>query len=113
MLGLIFILRALSLYPTIYPSPSFNCKKNRKNIMPVEYCHDCMFSGHLAFTLLPILLLIYHGFSPIIVLYPVFFSIFQIASRAHYSIDILISWYITTLVFIIVQFDCLQKMFIN
>tara|TARA_Y100000389_G_scaffold204962_1_gene261293 strand:+ start:992 stop:1585 length:594 start_codon:yes stop_codon:yes gene_type:complete len=107
MFSVIFILRGLSMYPTTFPS--LYCYETRTKIPTMGACHDCMFSGHLAFTLLPTLLLIYHGWSPIILLYPICFSFFQVASRSHYSVDILISWYITILVFIIVQFKCLQN----
>ena len=109
MLGLIFMIRAMALFPTTFPS--IYCKNKNRQGFTFGQCHDCMFSGHLAMTLLPILLLIFHGWSPAVILYPIVFSVFQIASRSHYSVDVIISWCITSLIFCVIQFKCSKTFF--
>lgn len=107
---IIRFLRLLCLLCTIYPPPSKDCyeisdKKNK--ILPYySYifggCNETIFSGHTACLVL-IMLFIYPVLNAIgkifIILYAIFGSIILISLRAHYTIDVLLGWIITYLVY--------------
>lgn len=85
MLILMFSFRALSNYVTTIPS-SKECELKP----PFGFCNDYIFSGHSAFNIVSS----YHIGSPLWPVWPAVTSLFSIASREHYSVDVVIAWII-------------------
>ena len=85
MLILMFSFRALSNYVTTIPS-SKECLLKP----PFGFCNDYIFSGHSAFNIVSS----YHIGSPLWPIWPAVTSLFSIASREHYSVDVVIAWII-------------------
>ena len=90
-LSILFIIRILTTSMTILPSPI--CSSS-KNACAIGGCHDCIFSGHTAVTLL----LSFHIFrsnscrSELLILYNIIGSLLIISTRNHYTIDVMIAW---------------------
>ena len=57
---------------------------------PFGFCNDYIFSGHSAFNIVSS----YHIGSPLWPVWPAVTSLFSIASREHYSVDVVIAWII-------------------
>ena len=89
--SIILIFRAILYSATILPS-SF-CMKGIKNIA-VGGCHDCICSGHTILTLLLAYVLYQHNpqYQTALMVYCILSSLFIIATRSHYTIDVLISY---------------------
>ena len=85
MFILMYTFRALSNYVTTIPS-SKECELKP----PFGFCNDYMFSGHSAFNIVSS----YHVGSPLWPVWPLITSLFSIASREHYSVDVVIAWVI-------------------
>lgn len=88
----IYLFRLFCIYATILPSPHKKCKSNI-----IQACHDFIFSGHTAITLLNSLYLydIYPNLKIIILLFLFIFIILIIATRMHYTIDVILALYIS------------------
>ena len=82
---LMYTFRGLSNYVTTLPS-SKECKLKP----PFGFCNDYIFSGHSAFNIVSS----YHVGSPLWPVWPFITSLFSIASREHYSVDVVIAWVI-------------------
>jgi len=109
-MAIIYILRSITMYFTILPS--INCYHHKKiNLM--GGCCDSIFSGHTSVTLMSILFLIGLGFPTYIIIYPILLSFLIISSKSHYTVDVIISWYITFLVYISIKYQCVRKYFKN
>lgn len=106
--SVIFILRSITVYFTLFPS--LYCHYH-KSINSLGGCCDCLFSGHTATTLLSILFLINLGFPVYTMIYPLFVSLMIIASKSHYTADVIVSWYITFLVYISIKYKCVHRFF--
>jgi hypothetical protein len=84
-LTFMFFARALSNMVTQLP---YATDKECKAKQPLGFCNDYIFSGHTTFNIVTSYFL-KNGLFPV---YPLFSSLITIATRAHYSIDILIAW---------------------
>jgi len=85
MLGMMYLFRAIALYATTYPSPK-ECKMRP----PFGFCNDHMFSGHTSFNLV---LSSFVG-RPLWPIWPMITSIMSVATRDHYTVDVVIAWLI-------------------
>jgi len=57
---------------------------------PFSFCNDYMFSGHTTFTIVTS----YFVGKVLYPVYPIFASLVTIATREHYSVDVLVAWII-------------------
>lgn len=105
---IIMLLRMFSMSLTIMPSIACEYKKHQNII--TGGCHDCMFSGHTSLVLLVLLILVtdYKYPKVICLIIGIMYSLLIISSHAHYSVDVVIAWYITFLVFICYKYECVS-----
>jgi hypothetical protein len=87
MLTFMYFARALSNMVTQLP---YATDKECKSKPPMGFCNDYIFSGHTTFNIVTSYFL-KNGMFPV---YPIFSSLITIATRSHYSIDVLIAWII-------------------
>lgn len=87
MLTFMYFARSLSNMVTQLP---YAIDKECKAKPPLGFCNDYIFSGHTTFNIVTSYFL-KNGMFPV---YPLFSSLITIATRSHYSIDILIAWII-------------------
>ena len=87
MLTFMYFARALSNFVTHLP---YATDKECKAKPPLGFCNDYIFSGHTTFNIVTSYFL-KNGMFPV---YPIFSSLITIATRSHYSIDVLIAWII-------------------
>jgi len=100
--AIIVILRSISILATDMPRSDIECNQSElKNYnLFFGHCYDKMFSGHVALTLLSLLIL-YHfnkindGQMLFSILFHIVYSCFIIITRSHYTVDVLISYFIT------------------
>lgn len=97
--SIIIFLRSISSTITIIPTSDINCKYNNLFLL-IGHCNDKIFSGHCAFTLLLILILIDNNkislkYSLLLFLVHFIYSISLILIKYHYSVDVFISYLIT------------------
>lgn len=97
----IMFLRLITMSVTNLPKPSKKCSTDDKSLflrILSGGCNDLIFSGHTVCMLL-LLLFISESFSVIgklvITLFALGFSLLVISLRNHYTVDVLLSWYIT------------------
>ena len=88
--ALLFFLRSVTMSVTTLPSPI--CTATRRN-GSIGGCHDCIFSGHTALTLL----FAYHiaqarGHRVELLVYCLAASALIVATRSHYTVDVLVAW---------------------
>ena len=104
LLLIINIIRDITINITILPKDK-ECKLNDISFLYSTVfgaCYDKIFSGHFAFVF--ILTLLYHSYSiitnmPLIILWNIFNAIVILMIRSHYTIDIIISFFISLTVF--------------
>jgi hypothetical protein len=89
-LAIMFALRSVTVSATVLPSPI--CQGNKRMTDAVGGCHACVFSGHVACTLL-----LAHAASRVLptaplVAYCLVASFLVVATRSHYSVDVLVAW---------------------
>lgn len=122
LISIILFLRIIMFSSTILPSINTNCHivKNKIYKKPfltlvsdfviqkykIGYCNDYIFSGHNAIYILITLMILYYKLmpsmiSPILIGLAIVYSIFTIICRNHYTIDIIISYFITYGIFTI------------
>ena len=91
LLSIAFFMRAISFAMTILPSPICT---NNKNASSIGGCHDCIFSGHTACTL--IFAYFIHkntcAYKKPLLIYCLLGSLFITLSRSHYTIDVFVAW---------------------
>ena len=107
MSAIIYGLRLFTYNLTIMPSVyCYHNKSDDQNM--IGGCHDCMFSGHTSlFLLLMLTLIIDYKYNALACFgVSIMYSLLIIATKAHYSIDVIIAWYITVLVFIVYKYKC-------
>jgi hypothetical protein len=80
--------------------PSSICDGKRK-VFALGGCHDCIFSGHVATTLV-YLYSLYKIFPNehlkyIFLLFAILYSLFVISTRSHYTIDVIVAWMVAYL----------------
>jgi len=85
MLGMMYLFRCVALYVTTYPSP-----KECKIRPPFGFCNDHMFSGHTAFNIVTS----YFVGKPLWPVWPMITSVMSVATRDHYTADVVIAWLI-------------------
>ncbi|KAH0457673.1 hypothetical protein IEQ34_012988 [Dendrobium chrysotoxum] len=112
-------LRIITFYSTHLPGPNYHCRKGSKyatlapperildlfliNVHGVFYgCGDLIFSSHMIFTLVFVLTYYKYGSKRFIKMLAWLMAVIQslliIASRKHYSVDVVVAWYTTNLV---------------
>lgn len=89
----VFLWRAIFMSVTVLPSPPV-C--DRGQYESVGGRNDCIFSGHTAATLLPLYALsdAHPDWAPIASAASVAASAFMIATRSHYTVDVLVAWFV-------------------
>lgn len=96
---ILFLIRAVLVVVTVMPGHD-ECEKSNFSFLP-GHCFDKIFSGHTACFFL--LTLIYHKYKIIniqqLVIANIIFSILIVATRSHYTVDVLLSYIITILLF--------------
>lgn len=114
-IGILFIfigtLRIITKTITILPQSNKKCKAPDERNSIDRYitggCNDSIFSGHMSLMLL-MLLFINKGIKKLYIkimmlLFAIIYSFFIIMLRNHYSVDIVLAWYITISAFIIYE----------
>lgn len=94
--ALSYIIRPIIFSSTLMPSSVKNCKtKNRRS------CNDMMYSGHITLTLLSLLFLWKHNIidTYVVILGTLIPSYIILATKNHYTSDIIVSIIINTLLF--------------
>ncbi|KAF3553553.1 hypothetical protein F2Q69_00011050 [Brassica cretica] len=112
-------LRVITFYSTQLPGPNYHCREGSKvstlpwpksplevleiNPHGVMYgCGDLIFSSHMIFTLVFVLTYHKYGTKRFIKLFGWLFAFVQslliIASRKHYTVDVVVAWYTVNLV---------------
>jgi hypothetical protein len=91
-------LKAIAIFFTILPPSNPECAKNKR----YNHCFHQMFSGHNSFVLL--LCILYLKFLPPrqeirigLVTATILYSLFIIMTRAHYTVDVIVSYMIVLL----------------
>ena len=101
----IFLIRFVCLYVTRIPHTGSECKKSTKSVVQSNECNtDYIFSGHTSMLLLSLLHLreIYPGYTvPFAALFTTFVYLI-VATRAHYTVDVVLAIVITYCVYVIV-----------
>jgi len=106
MFSIILFLRTLTKSFTILPSQNNNCKNDSKDLFCYlnGYCNDKIFSGHTSITLLVILTAIDNKIIegnniPLVFILHIIYVLLILSSRNHYSVDVILSYIITTSIF--------------
>ena len=91
-------LKAITIFFTILPPSNPECARNKR----YNHCFHQMFSGHNSFVLL--LCILYLKFLPPrpethigIIMTTILYSLFIIMTRAHYTVDVIVSYIIVLL----------------
>ena len=111
-LCLIIILRSLMIICTILPRQQ-NCKVTKLKIydeIAGGTCYDQIFSGHFAFGLFTTLILFNYNIIDTILINKLLFLLFNAINfiiigitRSHYTIDLMVSLFVTLFVFILIK----------
>ena len=107
LFSVIFFLRTLTKFFTILPSQSrTNCTNDIKNPMIYisGYCHDKIFSGHSALTLIYLLTIIDNKiinpkYNFLLIFSHSLYAVLLIVTKNHYTVDIISSYIITISIF--------------
>ena len=116
MIGIIYLIRAISFNLTVLPAPHPECKcewedepetflRSLLNILYQESCNDLIFSGHTSMMLMSSLFLAYYCVPNSILakLFLIFFNIMGvlviIGTKLHYGVDCWLACIINTLLF--------------
>ncbi|XP_058109332.1 phosphatidylinositol:ceramide inositolphosphotransferase-like isoform X2 [Magnolia sinica] len=114
------ILRIVTFYSTQLPGPNYHCREGSKlarlphpdsvlEVLLINFprgviygCGDLIFSSHMIFTLVFVLTYQKYGsrrcIKQLAWLLAIFLSLLIIASRKHYTVDIVVAWYTVNLV---------------
>ncbi|KAF0923974.1 hypothetical protein E2562_007793 [Oryza meyeriana var. granulata] len=114
------VLRIITFYSTQLPGPNYHCREGSKlatlpppnnvfEVLLINFprgvlfgCGDLIFSSHMIFTLVFVRTYHKYGSKRFIKLLAWFMAIVQslliIASRKHYSVDVVVAWYTVNLV---------------
>ena len=97
LLFIIYCIRSVTIQLTVLPKMK-NCKHNF-NLN--GFCYDKIFSGHVAFLFLFTLFLLQYKFISFISLFiiNVLYGLLIIATRSHYTIDVVVSLLVSLFVF--------------
>jgi len=100
LFSFVVILRSVAVLLTDLPSSDNDCDISDQSLSSYVFghCHDKIFSGHIAFTLLATLIIIDNNmvgkYRNLYIILQILYSLFIVISRNHYSIDVLLSYYI-------------------
>ncbi|KAJ8899949.1 hypothetical protein K2173_019654 [Erythroxylum novogranatense] len=114
------ILRIITFYATLLPGPNYHCREGSKlarlprpqsalEVVLINFphgivygCGDLIFSSHMIFTLVFVLTYQKYGtrrcIKQLAWLVAVVQSLLIVASRKHYTVDVVVAWYTVTLV---------------
>jgi hypothetical protein len=100
--SVLVIMRSFALLVTDMPPSDPTCNPHNLDIYNILFghCHDKLFSGHTTFTLLCILIAYQYGYMhtselTIMLLFQIMYAFMVIITRSHYTVDVLLSYYIT------------------
>ena len=103
---IIFFLRAFTKFFTVLPSQDNKCVNNVNDpyCYITGYCNDKVFSGHTSLTLTLILLtienkLIDPKLNTLLIISHIVYVLLILSTKSHYSVDVLVSYIITTSLF--------------
>lgn len=120
LVSMILFFRMLMFSSTILPSINTNCHRKKKNRYKKKfinilydfitqkyetgYCNDYIFSGHNAIFILLTLLISYYnllsgGLVYLLWIFTIIFSLISIICRNHYTIDVILAYFITFSIF--------------
>jgi len=105
IISILTLLRSVTKLVTIVPSQNNNCSNNSSiKTYLTGYCNDKIFSGHTAITLILILTimenkLINNNYNSLLVFSHIFYAFLILATRNHYSVDVVLGYIITYSVF--------------
>uniref|UniRef100_A0A0E0PNC7 Sphingomyelin synthase-like domain-containing protein n=2 Tax=Oryza TaxID=4527 RepID=A0A0E0PNC7_ORYRU len=116
----VLVLRIITFYSTQLPGPNYHCREGSKlatlpppnnvfEVLLINFprgvlfgCGDLIFSSHMIFTLVFVRTYHKYGSKRFVKLLAWFMAIVQslliIASRKHYSVDVVVAWYTVNLV---------------
>lgn len=104
--SILMILRSFALLMTDMPSCDENCNPHNLNMYNVFFghCHDKIFSGHSTFSLLAVLVAYKYNYLSkgqfmIMIALQMIYALSVIITRGHYTVDVLLSYYITIPIF--------------
>lgn len=91
-LAILLVLRCVCFSVTVLPTPFDVCDP-----LAVGGCHDCVFSGHTAITLLfaSVIYEVYPDMKWPLLAYCILGSLFIVMTRSHYTIDVIVAWIAT------------------
>lgn len=92
-------LKAITIFFTYCPPSNPDCQEKRY----LNHCYHQMFSGHNSLALLLVMLYAMHGtFLPLYLLVAIMigYSLLILMTRAHYTVDVVVSYIITWLLFV-------------
>ena len=108
--SIIIILRSFAILMTDIPSSDKECDPNNISIYNIIFghCSDKIFSNHTAFTLLALLViyefnLLNMGQLLMLGLFQILYALLIIITRAHYSVDVLLSYYIVVPLYYLIK----------
>lgn len=105
----LLVLRSLTICMTHVPPPRKRCVPYKVLGYYLGGCSDMMFSGHTAFVALSCLYLVWYSLvqnrwlKGVVILYTVFTIVFIISTRHHYSMDVIVSLYISFFAFFAIK----------
>ena len=101
--GLVLLLRGITFWVTRTPPPRQPCVAYRVRGILLGGCSDMMYSGHTSMIVLSALFLIVYG-TPVMGIAAVVLGLFSLAlllaTRHHYTADVLVAIYICTFAFL-------------
>lgn len=108
--AVITIMRSFAIISTDMPRCNLKCKQDKMTIYNLIFghCNDKIFSGHTAFTLLTILVanhyrLISNNTFKVAAFLQLIYAYSLIANKHHYTVDVLLAYYITIPLFVLLK----------
>lgn len=90
-------LKAITIFFTFIPSSNSKCAEKKQ----LNHCYHQMFSGHNSVVVLLLLLFLYYtpwtNYMILFIIAVILYSLLILATRAHYTVDILVSYIIVYL----------------
>ena len=94
----IITLKAITIFFTFLPPSNPGCSQKKQ----VNHCFHQMFSGHNSLVVLLCILYMFHvrekGIKMIFILLTILYSFFILMTRAHYTVDVIVSYIIVLLI---------------
>lgn len=103
--AIVMLVRSVAMNITVLPSP--HCTRGRRDAWYAYHgfgkCHDLIFSGHSSASIIAVFYLVSLGHAKVWLLWPMVVGLLLIATRMHYSIDILVAWAVCISVIALLQ----------